>query len=152
MEVILLERVTNLGRVGDKVSVKPGYGRNYLVPQGKAIFATAENIQAFELKRAEYEKAQQDKLEEAQKRAEELAALEISLVLEADPAGKLYGSVNTKTLADAITQAGCAVRKEEIRLPEGSIRQIGEHVVNVHLHSEVITPVTIKIEAVAAEA
>lgn len=150
MEVILLERVTNLGRVGDKVSVKPGYGRNFLVPQGKAIYATPENIKGFELKRSEYEKAQTDKLENAKSRAEQLASMEVKLVLEADPSGKLYGSVSPKILADAITQAGCEVRKEEIKLPEGPIRQIGDHTVSVQLHSEVIATVALKIVPISA--
>lgn len=150
MQVILLERVTNLGRVGDKVSVKPGYGRNFLVPQGKAIYATPTNIKEFELKRAEYEKAQVDKLEGARNRAEQLASMEIQLVLEADPSGKLYGSVTPKALADAIAKAGCEVRKEEVKLPEGPIRQIGDYAVNVQLHSEVVATVAVKITPMAA--
>lgn len=145
MEVILLERVTNLGRVGDKVTVKPGFGRNFLIPQKKAMYATPENIKNFELKRSEFEKAQENKFENAQRRAGQLATMVVTIVLEADPSGKLYGSVSPKTLADAITEAGCEVQKSEVKLPGGPIRQIGEHTINVQLHTEIMASVVVKV-------
>lgn len=148
VEVILLERITNLGRVGDRVSVKPGYGRNFLVPKAKAIYATPENIKAFELKRSEYEAAQTGKLENAQNRAKQLSSIQINLELEADPSGKLYGSVSPKVLADAITKAGCEVHKEEIKLPHGPIRHIGDHEITLQLHSEVVATVLVKVTGI----
>lgn len=137
MEVILLEKIANLGGLGDKVTVKAGFGRNYLLPQGKATAATAENIALFEARRAELEKAAAEKLAAAQARAEQLNELEISVIAKAGEEGKLFGSIGTQDIADAISAAGVAVAKSEVRLPEGTIRQAGEYEISLQLHSEV---------------
>ncbi|KEA65481.1 LSU ribosomal protein L9p [Marinobacterium lacunae] len=137
MEVILLESIGKLGKLGDKVSVKGGFGRNYLVPQGKAVPATGDNVARFEERRAELEKAAADKLAAAQARAEQLNDLELSVVAKAGDEGKLFGSIGTRDIADAISGAGIAVEKSEVRLPAGVIRTIGEFDITVQLHPEV---------------
>lgn len=147
MEVILLERVANLGNLGDKVTIKSGYGRNYLVPQGKAVPATKAKIAEFEARRAELEKAAAEKLAAAQKRAEALTALQIVIPHAAGDEGKLFGSVGTQNIAEAITAAGAAVEKQEVRLPEGVIRQVGEYDVDIHLHSDVVVTMNISVTA-----
>jgi large subunit ribosomal protein L9 len=147
MEVILLEKITNLGNLGDKVNVKPGYGRNYLVPQGKAVVATAKKIAEFEARRAELEKAAIEKLNAAQARATSLSKLEVVIKHKAGDEGKLFGSVGTQNIADSITAAGSVVQKSEIRLPQGVIRHIGDYAIDIHLHSDVIVAIKIKIAA-----
>ncbi len=147
MEVILLERVANLGNLGDKVTIKNGYGRNYLVPQGKAVPATKAKVAEFEARRAELEKAAAEKLAAAQKRAEALKALQIVIPHAAGDEGKLFGSVGTQNIAEAITAAGAAVEKQEVRLPEGVIRQVGEYDVDIHLHSDVVVTMNISVTA-----
>ena len=137
MEVILLENIGKLGKLGDKVSVKGGFGRNYLVPQGKAVPATAANVTAFEARRAELEQAAADKMAAAQARADQLNDLELSVVAKAGDEGKLFGSIGTRDIAEAISEAGIAVDKSEVRLPEGVIRTIGEFDVAIQLHPEV---------------
>ncbi len=137
MEVILLENIGKLGKLGDKVSVKGGFGRNYLVPQGKAVPATAVNVAAFEGRRAELEQAAADKQAAAQARADQLNDLELSVVAKAGDEGKLFGSIGTRDIAEAISEAGIAVDKSEVRLPEGVIRTIGEFDVAIQLHPEV---------------
>lgn len=145
MEVILLEKVANLGNLGDKVSVKAGYGRNYLVPQGKAVHATVKKIAEFEVRRAELEKAANEKLIAAQARAEALGKLEIVIAHKAGEEGRLFGSVGTHTIADAISAAGADIEKQEVRLPNGAIRQIGEYTVDIYLHTDVTASVIIKV-------
>ncbi len=147
MEVILLEKIANLGNLGDKVTVKPGYGRNYLVPQGKAVAATAAKIAEFEQRRAELEKAAAEKLAAAQSKAEALAKLEIVITQKAGAEGKLFGSVGTQNIADAIAAAGVAVQKNEVRLPEGVIRHIGEFDIDIHLHTDVVVSLPVKVVA-----
>lgn len=147
MDVILLEKVQNLGNLGDKVSVRPGYGRNYLVPGGKAVLATPENLAEFEARRAELEKAEAEALTVARKRADALAAVVISIAHRAGDEGKLFGSVGTVDIAQAINDAGVAVEKSEIRLPDGALRQVGEFEVGVHLHTDV--DATVKVTIVA---
>lgn len=137
MEVILLENVTNLGALGDRVNVKSGYGRNYLVPQGKAVPATADRIQEFEKRRAELEKKANDALVAAQKRRDALAQLSITMAQKAGDEGKLFGSIGSLQIAQAVTKQGVQIEKSEVRLPEGPIRQIGDYEVGVHLHSDV---------------
>lgn len=149
MEVILLEKIVNLGNLGDKVEIKAGYGRNYLIPQGKAVAATAEKIAAFEERRAELEKLAMEKLEAAQSRAEAIAKLEIVVAQKAGDEGKLFGSVGTQTIADAITAAGVAVQKHEVRLPQGVIRHIGEFDININLHTDVVVTLPVKVVAEA---
>lgn len=147
MEVILLEKVGKLGKIGDKVAVKSGYGRNYLLPQGKAVAATAKNLADFEARRAELEAAANAKLAEANARAEKLAALEVTIAAVAGDEGRLFGSVGTRDIAEAITAAGVAVTKAEVRLPEGVIREIGQFEIDVQLHSEVIQAVKVAVVA-----
>ncbi len=148
MEVILLEKIANLGNLGDKVNVKAGYGRNYLLPQGKATAATAENVAAFEARRAELEAAAAAKKASAESRAAQLAELEVTITAVAGDEGKLFGSVGTHDIAEALTAAGVEVCKSEVRLPNGTIRQVGEFDINVHLHTDV--EATVKLVVVAA--
>jgi len=145
MEVILLEKVANLGNLGDKVTIKSGFGRNYLIPQGKATAATAVKIAEFETRRAELEKVAAEKLAAAQARATALEKLEIIITHKAGDEGKLFGSVGTQNIADAITEAGSAVAKHEIRLPDGVIRHTGEYSIDVQLHSDVVATLSINV-------
>jgi large subunit ribosomal protein L9 len=149
MEVILLEKVANLGNLGDKVVIKSGYGRNYLIPYGKAVAATANKIAEFEVRRAELEKAAAEKLGAAQARANALGKLNIVITHKAGDEGRLFGSVGTQNIADAITEAGVPVEKHEIRLPQGVIRLIGEYQIDINCHTDVIVKMPIKIAAEA---
>ncbi|MEN8131893.1 MAG: 50S ribosomal protein L9 [Pseudomonadota bacterium] len=149
MEVILLDQVENLGSLGDKVQVKPGYARNYLIPQGKAKYATAQNIIEFEAMRAELERAAAEGMAMAQTRHERLEGLEVSVTAKAGSEGKLFGSVGTADIAEVITAAGVEVEKREVRLPSGPLRQTGEYEIELHLHSEV--NVSIKLTVLAEE-
>jgi large subunit ribosomal protein L9 len=149
MEVILLEKIVNLGNLGDRVNIKNGYGRNYLVPQGKAVPATVKKIAEFEARRADLEKAAADKLGAAQAHADKLSKLEIIITHKAGDEGRLFGSVGTLNIAEAINQAGGAVEKQQIRLPHGTIRQVGDYDVDVNLHSDVIVTMSIKVAAEA---
>lgn len=146
MEVILLERMRSLGSLGDKVKVKPGYGRNYLIPHGKAVYATANNLAKFEVRRAELEKAAAEKLNAAKARQEKLVALGvITMVGKAGDEGKLFGSIGTRDIADAITHAGVEVEKSEIHLPMGLLRQVGEYDIDVEFHTDVTTTIKLNI-------
>ena len=147
MEVILLEKVANLGSLGDKVKVKAGYGRNFLLPYGKAVPATAANVQAFEERRAELEKAAAEKLAAAQARAEALEGASFTISSKAGEEGKLFGSIGVRDIADAITAGGTEVEKSEVRLPEGPIRVTGEYEIELQLHSDV--EVNVKLAVVA---
>ncbi|HWK51525.1 MAG TPA: 50S ribosomal protein L9 [Steroidobacter sp.] len=137
MEIILIQKVANLGNIGDKVKVKSGYGRNYLLPQGKATLATPENVAKFEARRAEFEKAAKDELASAQSRAAKLEGFKLSLSAKAGGEGKLFGSVGNSDIVEALKKAGHTVERAEVRLPNGPIRQAGEHVVQLHLHTDV---------------
>jgi len=147
MELILLEKVLNLGNLGDKVKVKPGYGRNYLVPTGKAVPATEKNIADFEVRRAELEKAALEKLSTAEERRAALEGLEITLTANAGDEGKLYGSIGPREIADAVTEKGIRLEKAEVVMGEGPIRYTGEHVVPVHLHADVETEIKVIVTA-----
>jgi len=149
MEIILLEKVVNLGNLGDKVNVKSGYARNFLIPQLKAVMATATKVAEFEARRAELEKAAADKLAAAQKRADALAKIEVIITHKAGEEGKLFGSVGTLDIAKAMTDAGAAVDKNEVRLPEGIIRQVGEYAIDVNLHADVTVAVNVSVVAEA---
>jgi large subunit ribosomal protein L9 len=149
MEVILLEKIANLGNLGDKVTIKSGYGRNYLVPQGKAVPATVTKIAEFEARRAELEKAAHEKLVSAQKIGNELSKVQVEIAHKAGDEGRLFGSIGTHNIAEAITTAGIAIEKHQIRLPHGTIRHIGEYAIDINLHSDVIVTLTIKIVAEA---
>ncbi|MBS7326421.1 MAG: 50S ribosomal protein L9 [Thiopseudomonas sp.] len=137
MEVILLEKVANLGNLGDKVSVKAGYGRNYLLPQGKATAATPENIAEFEARRAELERVAAEKRAAAEARAAQLNELVVTITANVGEEGKLFGSIGTQDIADALTASGIEAAKSEVRLSEGTIRQTGEYDIKLQLHSEV---------------
>lgn len=148
MDIILLDKVANLGGLGDNVNVKAGYARNFLFPQGKAVPATKANIEKFEARRAELEAKLAANLTAAQERAEKLAALgEVTVASKAGDEGKLFGSVGTRDIADAITEAGVAVTKAEVKLPNGTIRETGSFDIDVQLHTEVTA--TIKLVVVA---
>jgi len=151
MDLILLQKVVNLGNLGDKVKVKPGYGRNFLVPQGKAVPATEANVAMFEAKRAEYEAKAQAIHDEAESRRAKLEGVSVTLRANASTEGKLYGSIGPRDIADALTKtAGVNVEKSEVVMGEGAIRHIGEFEVTVHLHADVETPVKVIVEAESA--
>jgi large subunit ribosomal protein L9 len=146
MDVILMENVENLGSVGDKVNVKSGFARNYLVPQGKAKMATSANLAEFEAVRAELEKAAAQALQEAQVRKQEIEALgAIEVTARVGSEGKLFGSIGVSDVSDAIASLGGNVEKSEIRMPEGALRVVGEHLVDIHLYTDVDTQVTVNI-------
>jgi large subunit ribosomal protein L9 len=147
MEVILLEKIANLGSLGDKVTIKAGYGRNYLIPTGKAVAATQQKIAEFEARRAELEKAAAEKLAAAQARADAISKLKIVITHKAGDEGRLFGSVGTHNIAEAITAAGVAVEKSEVRLPHGAIRHVGEFPIDINLHSDVVVTLPITIAA-----
>ncbi len=148
MEVILLEKIGKLGGIGDKANVKAGFGRNYLIPQGKTVFATEANSIAFELRRAELEANAAAKLAEAQTRADALAAIgSVTISAIASDEGKLFGSVGLREIEDAIAAAGGDIAKSEINMPEGPIRFVGEFSVECQLHSDVLQNITVIVEA-----
>lgn len=148
MEVILLEKVRNLGGLGDQVKVKSGYGRNYLIPKGKAVMASKDNVARFEERRAELEAKAAEQLAAAQGRAEKLAGLGVvTIVARAGDEGKLFGSVTAADVADAVTVAGVEVGKSEVKMPEGALRQTGEFELQVHLHTDVAQNITVQVVA-----
>jgi large subunit ribosomal protein L9 len=147
MEVILLEKVENLGNLGDRVNVKSGYGRNFLIPGGKATPATEEHIKAFEARRAELEQAAAEQLAAAEARRDQLEGMRVTIKAKAGDEGKLFGSVGTSDIAEALTAAGIAIERHEVRLPQGVFRQIGEYPVGIHLHTDVNTEITVVVAA-----
>ncbi len=147
MEIILLEKIENLGAMGDKVNVKPGYGRNYLIPKGKAAPATAENIAEFETRRAELEKASAETMQAAEARRDQLEGKHITIVAKAGDEGKLFGSIGTADIASSISESGVTIERNEVRLPEGAFRLLGEYDVELHLHADVNVTVKLTIEA-----
>jgi large subunit ribosomal protein L9 len=152
MDVILLESVQNLGELGDRVKVKPGYGRNFLVPSGKATPATAENTAAFEQRRAELEAAAKARLTTAASRAEQLRDKSFTITAKAGNEGRLYGSVGTREIAEVINASGVAIDKHEVILPDGALRDVGEYTVDLRLHSEIDVSIQLLIEAEAGAA
>lgn len=146
MEVILLENIGNLGALGDKVEVKAGFGRNFLIPQGKAVPATEAAIAEFEARRAELEAAAAGALAAAEKRAATINELDvITITANAGEEGKLFGSIGTRDIADAIIAAGCEVEKSEVRLPEGALRETGEYEIDVQVHGDVTATVNVAV-------
>lgn len=143
MELILLQKVRNLGDLGDKVSVKPGYGRNFLIPQGKAVRVNAANLAAFEQRRAEYEAKAKNALSEAEARKAKLADVSVTIEAHASPEGKLYGSVGPRDIAEALQAIGHDIHKGEVILGEGPLRNVGEFEVAIHLHADVQTSVKV---------
>ena len=150
MEVILLQKVANLGNIGDRVRVKSGYGRNYLLPHGKATLATAENVARFEARRSELERLAHEELAQAQRRAAALEGFKLTIIAKAGTEGKLFGSVGTADIAEAATAAGQALARSEVRMPGGPLRTVGEHSVALHLHADV--DVELPVITVAEEA
>ncbi|MDG4560610.1 50S ribosomal protein L9 [Candidatus Competibacter phosphatis] len=149
MEIILLEKITNLGGLGDRIKVKPGYARNFLIPKGKATEATPANLARFEARRAELERIAAELLAKAKARAEQLAELIVTLSVKTGSEGRLFGSVGAADIANAVSAAGIELQKHEIRLSTGSIRQIGEYDVDLLLHPEVKTQIRVNIIAEA---
>ncbi|RUO28220.1 50S ribosomal protein L9 [Aliidiomarina sanyensis] len=148
MNIILLDKVANLGSLGDQVTVKSGYARNFLFPQGKAVPATKANVEMFEQRRAELEAKLAADLKAAEDRAEKVNALDtIVIASKAGDEGKLFGSIGTRDIADAITAAGVEVKKSEILMPHGTIREVGEYEIELQLHADVLAAVTLKVEA-----
>ncbi|MAS40333.1 MAG: 50S ribosomal protein L9 [Porticoccaceae bacterium] len=146
MEVILLEKIGRLGNIGDRVRVRAGYGRNYLIPQGKAVFATQENVARFEARRAELEQLAAARLGEAQALADQIAQIgSLTLSAVAGEGGKLFGSVSARDIADALAAAGIEVPRTAIRLPAGAIRELGEFDVEVQLHSDLLQEIRVQI-------
>jgi large subunit ribosomal protein L9 len=147
MEVILLEKIDNLGGIGDRVKVKSGFGRNFLIPQGKATMATAQNIAKFEKIRAELEAKAATELNAAKARAARIEGKELRISVLAGSEGRLFGSVGTLDVADAFAALGIEVERSEVRLPDGPLRVVGEHQIEIHLHADVNVPVTVVLEA-----
>ena len=145
MEVILLEKIPNLGSLGDTVTVKPGYARNFLVPQHRAVSATPENIAKFEAQRAELEQRQADTLAAAQARVNALADVEVSIARRAGTEGRLFGSVGTQDIADAISARGVEIGKHEVQLPSGPLRQIGDYEIRLRFHADVEASVKVSV-------
>ena len=152
MDVILLEKIHKLGDLGDKVKVKSGFGRNYLIPSGKAVSATTENIAKFEARRAELEKLHQEALTLANGRAEKINDLNISISRRASAEGKLYGSIGTVDIVEAVNQqTDVELVKHEVRLPDGPIRNIGEHKLIIQLHADISSTIIVNIVPVEEE-
>jgi large subunit ribosomal protein L9 len=149
MQVILLEKVRNLGNLGDKVNVKPGYGRNYLIPENKAVFATKSNIVSFEARRSDLEKKALQLFAQAEQRAAKINDTSITISAQASDEGKLFGSVGVNEIKDALTQKAIDVLKREITMPEGPIHSIGQYVVHILLHTDVVA--NLQVEVVAAK-
>jgi large subunit ribosomal protein L9 len=147
MEVILLEKIDNLGGIGDRVKVKSGFGRNFLIPQGKATMATAQNIAKFEKIRAELEAKAATELNAAKTRAARIEGKALKISVLAGSEGRLFGSVGTLDVADAFAALGVEVERSEVRLPDGPLRVVGEHQIEIHLHADVNVPVTVILEA-----
>jgi large subunit ribosomal protein L9 len=137
MDVILLEKVANLGTIGDRVKVKSGYGRNFLLPKGKATLATPTNVARFEARRADLEKHATEQLSSAQQRVEKLKDFKLTISSKAGTEGKLFGSIGTSDIAEAATKAGHPLARSEVRLPTGPLRMVGEYAVELHLHADV---------------
>jgi large subunit ribosomal protein L9 len=147
MDVILLTKVANLGNIGDRVKVKSGYGRNFLLPKGKATLATPDNVKKFEARRADLEKIARDQFQDAESRAAAFKEFKLQITAKAGTEGKLFGSIGTADIAEACTKAGHKLARAEVRLPTGPLRTIGEHVVALHLHTDIDVQLPVVITA-----
>lgn len=147
MDVILLTKVANLGNIGDRVKVKSGYGRNFLLPKGKATLATPDNVKKFEARRAELEKIARDQFQDAESRAAAFKEFKLQITAKAGTEGKLFGSIGTADIAEACTRAGHKLARAEVRLPTGPLRTVGEHVVALHLHTDIDVQLPVVITA-----
>lgn len=150
MNVILLEKVQNLGNLGDQVSVKSGYARNFLIPQKKAQPATKDNLAAFEARRAELEKVAAEALATAQASYEQMNGLVITIESVAGDEGKLFGSIGTQDIADAVAAAGFEIERKSVRMPDGVLRHVGTYEIDVQLHTDVIAAITVEVKATEA--
>ena len=147
MDVILLQKVANLGNIGDRVKVKSGYGRNFLLPKGRATLATADNVARFEARREELEKLAREHMSSAEERAAAMKDFKLTITAKAGTEGKLFGSIGTSDVAEAATKAGFKVERSEVRMPNGPLRTVGEHSVGLHLHADIDVPLTVLIVA-----
>ncbi len=147
MDVILLTKVANLGNIGDRVKVKSGYGRNFLLPKGKATLATPENVKKFEARRAELEKVAREQFQDAESRAAAFKDFKLQITAKAGTEGKLFGSIGTADIAEACTNAGHKLARAEVRLPTGPLRTVGEHMVSLHLHTDIDGQLPVSITA-----
>jgi large subunit ribosomal protein L9 len=147
MDVILLQKVANLGNIGDRVKVRSGYGRNFLLPQGKATLATADNVARFEARRTELERLAREHLTSAEERAGAMKDFRLTIHAKAGTEGKLFGSIGTSDIAEAATREGFKVERSEVRMPAGPLRTVGEHLIHLHLHADVDVPLHIVIVA-----
>jgi large subunit ribosomal protein L9 len=147
MDVILLTKVANLGTIGDRVKVKSGYGRNFLLPKGKATLATPENVKKFEARRAELEKAAREQFQDAESRAAAFKEFKLLITAKAGTEGKLFGSIGTADIAEAATKAGHKVARAEVRLPTGPLRMVGDHTITLHLHTDIDVQLPVVITA-----
>jgi large subunit ribosomal protein L9 len=148
MNVILLEDITNVGKLGDQIAVKAGFARNYLLPQGKAVIATPDNVAIFEERRAELEQRAAERLAEAQKRAQDgLADLTLTIAVRASDEGKLFGSLGPREIADALAKMGKSVEKSEVQMPAGPIRTVGEYTIDIYLHTDVTAKINVIVTA-----
>ena len=147
MDVILLTKVANLGNIGDRVKVKSGYGRNFLLPKGKATLATPENVKKFEARRAELEKVAREQFQDAESRAAAFKDFKLQITAKAGTEGKLFGSIGTADIAEACTTQGHKLARSEVRLPTGPLRTVGEHVVTLHLHTDIDVQLPVVITA-----
>jgi large subunit ribosomal protein L9 len=145
MNIILLEKIQNLGKLGDRISVKSGYARNYLLPKGKAVLATPQNVAIFEERRAALEKAEAELLAKAQARSEAISGKSITISVKAGEEGKLFGSVGTADIAEAAQQAGIDLTRQEIRMPDGAFRNTGTYEVEIHLHPDIDAQLTVNV-------
>ena len=147
MDVILLTKVANLGNIGDRVKVKSGYGRNFLLPKGKATLATPENVKKFEARRAELEKIARDQFQDAESRAAAFKEFKLQISAKAGTEGKLFGSIGTSDIAEACTRAGHKLARAEVRLPTGPLRTVGDHTITLHLHTDIDVQLPVVITA-----
>jgi large subunit ribosomal protein L9 len=147
MDVILLTKVANLGTIGDRVKVKSGYGRNFLLPKGKATLATPDNVKKFEARRAELEKAAREQFQDAESRQAAFKEFKLQITAKAGTEGKLFGSIGTADIAEACTKAGYKVARSEVRLPTGPLRTVGEHTITLHLHTDIDVQLPVVITA-----
>ena len=147
MDVILLTKVANLGNIGDRVKVKSGYGRNFLLPKGKATLATPDNVKKFEARRAELEKLAREQFQDAESRAAAFKEFKLQITAKAGTEGKLFGSIGTADIAEATTKAGHKLARAEVRLPTGPLRTVGDHTVTLHLHTDIDVQLPVVITA-----
>ncbi|AMN67707.1 MULTISPECIES: 50S ribosomal protein L9 [unclassified Psychrobacter] len=145
MQIILLQRIVNLGKLGETVDVKPGYGRNFLIPHGKALPATAANVEKFEARRAELEAEEAKEINAAKERADALTDVNVIMRAKSGDEGKLFGSIGTRDIAEALTNSGLEVDRSEVKLPEGALRQVGEYNVDIQLHHDVTASILVTI-------